>query len=133
MTQGFVRVVDIRDQLEKLRAENATISLAAFADVEAGMVLSYSAAAKPAQETLDRLCGEAQGFLSSDAQRSMQSVAEQAETGFGLAWHGAQLHLFLGSENDPSEALLLVMAAPCDPMPALAAARAVLAGIGQGA
>ena len=59
--------MDIKDHLENFRAENAKVTLAAFADVEAGMVLAASGATKPAQETLDKLCAEAQSLLGDEA------------------------------------------------------------------
>lgn len=131
-TQGFVAIVDIKDHLESFRAENAKVTLAAFADVEAGMVLAASGATKPAQETLDKLCAEAQSLLGDEAQQMLAAVSDVSQSGYGLAWHGAHFHVFLASPVEPGEALILIMPAPGDPFSVLEAAHGLLATVGQG-
>ncbi len=126
-------MADIKALLGDLQSNTDGITLAAFADISAGMVLASASGEKTQQEILDRLCAEARNLLGTKGAQALELVAgETTPPEFGYVWHNTAAHVFVASSAEPDEAIICVVDPTLAPQPIVDAAKDVLAKIADG-
>ena len=106
--------MDVTEALTTLRSDVPGCSIAAYADLSSGIVLSSSAAVPPAREDLDALAAAATETLDGAvAEGASQSIGEEPPES-AIAMSTRDLRVFLRAPGNPSEALICVCAAGSD-------------------
>ena len=105
----------ITERLEELRVNFPECRIAAFADLSAKTILTYSASSKPRQEELDALCAAAADLLNGDlAQQLIRTVPDAKAVEEVASQTGSQMTVALRLTNAPDEALCCLCAPEID-------------------
>ena len=125
--------MDVTETLDAMRADVPGCSLIAFTDLGTRLVLSSSAAAKPAQEDLDQLSSMAQTLLQGTLSEGAASLLETGEgdTRAGVAFllSISDAKIFLRAAGESPEALVCVCAPDADLEKVVDCGRSTLARI----
>ncbi|MGR3515265.1 MAG: hypothetical protein ACU0GG_21080 [Paracoccaceae bacterium] len=119
--------MDITAELDAMRAEVQGCSLVAYTDLTSQLVLSTSAAMKPAQEEMNALSKAAQLALDGTyAESAAPSWGGGAAAEVSVLMTGADARLFLRAPQNPAEALMCVCTPDTDLEAAVSTAQATL-------
>ena len=123
--------MDVTETLDAMRSSLPGCSLIAFTDLGSKVVLCTSAAAKPAQEEMDKLSALAELMLAGTMAESAAPVlgAEDARAGCAVLHSEADAKVFLRSPGDADEALICVCSPEVDLDKAVESGRSTLATI----
>lgn len=104
--------MDVSEQLDELRNKVAGCILVAYTDLGSKLVLSSSAAARPAQEDLDRLSNLAQimldGSVAEGAAPAITAEGHPGQAGLAMLLSGSDAKVFLRARDSANEALVCV-------------------------
>lgn len=125
--------MDMTQALDSLRADLPGCSLVAFTDLSSNLVLCLSAAAKPAQEEVDRLSAIASvvldGSVAEGAAPVLQSGEGDSRAGTAMLLTERDAKVFLRQGGDAPEALICICAPDIDLRKVVDCGRATLDGI----
>jgi hypothetical protein len=110
--------MSVSEALDSLRSEIPECSLVAFADLSSKIVLTASAAMKPAREELDALSAAAHlaldGAVAESAAAVWSSSAADATAETAMLLSANEARVFMRSPGENPEALICVCAPDCD-------------------
>lgn len=121
--------ISLAEDLEELRKALLGCRLAAYADLSARMVLRISADPKPRQEEIDALCVLAAQCLDSP---SLPAFFDGEAPYTAMVAGAIETQFFIRSLNDPTDALILIVAEPVAQTSVWAAAQTVLDSQAEG-
>lgn len=119
--------MDIKAELDGMRADVPGCVLVAFTDLTSQLVLSSSSATKPVQEEMNAL-SQAAHLALEGAYADGATAGRQEETSAQAAvlMTGSETRVFLRSPGNPAEALICVCAPDTDLDSAVTQARETL-------
>ena len=106
--------MSVADELDKLRATLPGCTLVAFGDLNARIVLCASASEKRPQEQLDALCMAASDTLDGTHADPLAKALGGERLTEAVTVGSGQVHLFLRSHLDVSDALFCTFADQTD-------------------